>query len=476
MNHKFLSRIVSMALSGVLTISAMTGAVLAAESDDPRGETVSNYESEVCFSDVTPDKWFYDDVVRLEKFGIIDGFPDGKFHPDEAVSNAEFIKILLEASGFNTDTPVGEKIFPDNWASEYLSLAYAMGFITEEDINSGFLPDTPITRAAMTRMTAMALGIEPAPVEDPFSDGSDDYAKAVFGEYILRGVPDGEGGRLYNGQMTTIRSEAASIAMRIVRYRANRYDFFREQVFANAEANSLDTEAELIDLFYVLNRELMTEYTFKSAVPIEVWTEYYRVANLLYLENFYSSELQCSYVPGTNTYKLMLKYEYDFETLKILHSVASDLADEVIAEVLNDNMTAEMRVKAIHDYLILECEYDYENYTNETIPFEARVAFGALYSGKAVCQGYTAAFNMLCRLAGIRSAAVTGISPTSQDVHVWNMILLDGELLYLDVTHDDPVPDKKGQISYKYYLRTEDEMTMLGYLWDKSQTQLKYLY
>ncbi len=476
MNHKSLTRIVSMALSAVLAVSAMSAAVFAAEADAPDGETVSNYESEVHFPDVTPDKWFYSDVMLLEQFDIIAGFPDGKFHPEEEVSNAQFLKILLEASGFSINTPVGEKIFTDNWASEYLSLAYAMGFITEDDINSGFLPDAPITRAAMTRMTAMALGIEPAPVDDPFSDGSDDYAKAVYGEYILRGVPDGEGGRLYNGQATTTRSEAATIAMRIVRYRADSYDFFRDQVFANAEANFLNTEAELIDLFYVLNRELMTEYTFKTTIPINVWTGYYHIANLLYLENFYSSELQCSYVPGSNTYKLMLKYEHDLDTLRILHSVASDFADRAIAGILDDSMTAEMRVKAIHDYLILECEYDFDNYTNESIPFEARTAFGPLYAGKAVCQGYTAAFNMLCRLAGIRSAAVTGTSPTSPDVHVWNMILLDGEVFYIDVTHDDPVPDKKGQISYKYYLRTEDEMTMLGYLWDKNQTQLKYLY
>ncbi len=489
MNHKIPLRFLSMIAVIVLSIGVLSSAATAVEppiiTESPVTEEVTEQEApteedsttpDIALADVTPDKWFYDDVMRLVSTGIISGYPDGNFYPEQEVSNAEFVKILLSAVGYDLDTPVGAEIFTDNWATEYLSLAYTLGFITDEELEAGFLPEDTITRSAMTRMVVMALGLEPAPIDDPFLDTSDDYAKAAYSEYLLRGVPDGSGGLVYNGDGSTSRSVAATIAVRIIDYNADPYEYFKTAVLKNAAENTLDTEAEMIDLFYVLNREFMTEYTFRTTLPIEAWTQYYHMANIIYLEYFYSSELKCSYVPGGDTYKLMLKYEMELDSLKKLHTEASEKADIIITAILDDDMNPSERVKTIHDYLVLYCEYDYANYLEDSIPMESRIAYGALNERVAVCQGYTAAFNMLCRRAGIRSIVVTGTSPTSPDQHAWNMILLDGRVLFVDVTHDDPVPDKKGQISYKYYLRTEDEMTMLGYLWNKDETQLKYLY
>lgn len=481
MNHKIPLRFISAAAAGVLLSAISLSAVSpwansGISAAAPAPVTADGISVRTEFPDVTPDKWFYDDVTALAERGIISGYPDGYFYPDLEVSNSDFVKILISSVGYDIDMPVGEEIFPDNWASEYLSLAYMLGFITDEAIEAGFVPEAPITRADMTRMTVLALGIDPAPIDDPFSDTSDDYAKAAFGEYILRGVPDEKGGRLYNGAGSATRSEAAAIAMRIIGYMNDPYEFFKEQVLSNAAHNYIETETEFMDLFYVLNRELMEEFTFKTALPMDVWTRYYNISYIINLEYFYFSELLCSYVPGNNTYKLILKYENDLNKLEKFQTEASEAADEVVSRILDENMTADERIKAIHDYLVLYCEYDYVNYTDGKIPVESLVAYGPLNAHIAVCQGYAAAFNMLCERAGIRSAAVNGISPASPEAHVWNMVLLDGDIFYVDVTRDDPVPDKKGQISYKYYLRTEDEMTMLGYLWDKSTTKLKYLY
>lgn len=496
MNHNPLLRFLSMIAAAVLSIGVLLSAAVAAEPPIVTEITVDEAEpselelpdkeeeptlpdtvpKETALADVTPDKWFYDDVMRLVSMGIISGYPDGNYYPEKEVSNAEFAKILLSAVGYDLDTPVGDEIFTDSWATKYLSLAYMLGFITDEELEGGFLPEAPITRSAMTRMVVLALGLEPSPIDDPFLDTSDDYAKTAYSEYLLRGIPDGSGGLVYNGDGSTSRSAAAAIAVRIIDYNADPYEYFKNEVLKNAAENSLDTEDEMIDLFYVLNREFMTEYTFRTTLPIEAWTRYYHMANIIYLEYFYSSELKCSYVPGGDTYKLMLKYEMELDALKKLHGDATYMADNIATAILDEDMMPYERVKMIHDYLVLYCEYDLENYYNDSIPLESRIAYGPLNAHTAVCQGYTAAFNMLCRRAGIRSIVVTGTSPTSPDQHAWNMILLDGQVLFVDVTHDDPVPDKKGQISYKYYLRTEDEMTMLGYLWNKDETQVKYLY
>lgn len=426
--------------------------------------------------DVTPDKWFYGDVTRLISEGVVHGYPDGNFYPDRDISNAEFVKILINSAGYSIDTPVSDRIFTDSWATEYLSLAHMLGIITDEDLESGFIPEAPITRAAMTRMTVTALAVDPAPIDDPFSDGSDDYAKAAHRLYLIRGIPGKDGRPIYNGGGHATRSEAAAVAIRIIDYTADPYAFFKDAVLENAESNVLNTEYELLDLFHVLNREFMTEFTFRTDLPIDVWTPYYRTANTVYLEYFYSSSLDCTYRPGSNTYKLKLLYDRDVDTLKKFRSEASEAADRVIADMINADMTPMERIKAIHDYIVMYCEYDYVNYVDDTIPLESRIAYGPLNAHIAVCQGYAAAFNLLCKRAGIRSTVISGISPASPDLHAWNMVLLDGERLFVDTTHDDPVADSNEGISHKYFLLTEEEMLVNGYLWDSAQSQIKYLY
>ena len=125
------------------------------------------------FSDVVADDWFYEDVTHLTSLGILNGYPDGQFHPEREITNAEFIKVLI-----CTDTdlePVADdsSLFAGHWASGYIAEALRRGILTESDLAYGFDPDAPISRSAMTKMMIRALGIEPARIDDPFTDISD---------------------------------------------------------------------------------------------------------------------------------------------------------------------------------------------------------------------------------------------------------------------------------------------------------------
>ena len=139
-------------------------------------------------------------------------------------------------------------------------------------------------------------------------------------------------------------------------------------------------------------------------------------------------------------------------------------------------MSPAERVRVLHDYLVMNCEYDIENYNLGKITQESRLAYGALVNKKAVCQGYCAAFSLLCERAGVKCIVVGGNAPNSRDSHAWNVVLIDGTKYYIDTTHDDPVPDRKGSVSHKYFCLTEDEMTSYGYSWDKSSSETKYFY
>ena len=428
------------------------------------------------FSDVVADDWFYEDVTELTSLGILNGYPDGQFHPEREITNAEFIKVLI-----CTDTdlePVADdsSLFAGHWASGYIAEALRRGILTESDLAYGFDPDAPISRSAMTKMMIRALGIEPARIDDPFTDISDIYASTAYNEYLLRGYPHDDGSRTYEGASSALRSEAAAIAMRVIEYREDAYAYKRDAIIANASENILTTESELIDLFYILNREFYTEFTFETSIPIGIWQRYYQHSNIIYVEYFYTSSVSIKYLEGGNEYTITLQYDRDIDELKELHAKVDQKADAVIDSIITDSMTDQDKVKAIHDYIILNCEYDFDNYLLGTIPSESRMAYGVLCERKAVCQGYTAAFNLLCAKAGIRSIAIGGNAPNSSEDHSWNMVLVDGQIYYVDTTHDDPVPDRKGRTSYKYFYLTEAEMTSLGYVWDKSQSNIKYFY
>lgn len=99
------------------------------------------------------------------------------------------------------------------------------------------------------------------------------------------------------------------------------------------------------------------------------------------------------------------------------------------------NMTDMEKAKALHDYLVRTCTYDYLNYLHGSIPQESFTAYGALVRGTAVCQGYAEAYGALLREVGIDSTYVSSDAMN----HGWNIVTIGGRNYHVDVTWDDPV-------------------------------------
>lgn len=111
------------------------------------------------FPDVALDSWYINYIYTAKKRGMIEGFPDGYFRPNNYISRAATLKILLEAAGkavvetddnFN-DCPKGE------WFSKYTSYAKSNN-IVEGYKNDGFHPGDNITRAEAVKITVTAMG------------------------------------------------------------------------------------------------------------------------------------------------------------------------------------------------------------------------------------------------------------------------------------------------------------------------------
>ena len=67
----------------------------------------------VNFSDVSSGAWYYDAVQMCAKAGIVAGYPGGSFKPDQAVTRAEFFKMVAMLYSDTLNTPITGGIFKD---------------------------------------------------------------------------------------------------------------------------------------------------------------------------------------------------------------------------------------------------------------------------------------------------------------------------------------------------------------------------
>jgi hypothetical protein len=113
---------------------------------------------------------------------------------------------------------------------------------------------------------------------------------------------------------------------------------------------------------------------------------------------------------------------------------------------------------ALHDYLVLNCAYNWavatETEKNMTTSNPVFSAYGALVNQDAVCQGYALAYELLLQEVGIQCVMAT--SDTMK--HAWNMVKLDGAWYHVDTTWDDPTPNTEGQVFHTYFLISDETM------------------
>jgi len=157
------------------------------------------------------------------------------------------------------------------------------------------------------------------------------------------------------------------------------------------------------------------------------------------------------------------KYEYAYKTgdMSILSQEDMDFYNslkECLDEAYKGKTVYEQEL-AVHDYIVLHCVYDYNNYINDTIPDVSYWAEGVFVKKRAVCSGYAEAFKLCMDILGIPCIRVSGMADGVRDWenHEWNAVQIDGEWYMVDVTFDDPVPDREGYATHTY-LNVTDEM------------------
>ena len=116
------------------------------------------------YPDVTKDHWAAQQIEILTEQGVIVGYPDGTFKPDDNVTRAEFASMAIKALG-QEHTTVAQPVFftdiePSFWAFDAIQKALYFDLISCPPQGQPFRPEDSVSRAESISVAVNALTTE----------------------------------------------------------------------------------------------------------------------------------------------------------------------------------------------------------------------------------------------------------------------------------------------------------------------------
>lgn len=174
----------------------------------------------VSFNDISGVSWAYKAIDYLVERGVVNGRSEGVFAPNEFITRAEAVKLIVTA--FNITSSNTENVFSDvksdSWYHTYVTTAYQNGLINGVYGNT-FAPDVPITRQDFAVMMSRLIKNKNQNLQLNFSDNSQiaSYAKDAVALLVERGVINGTDDNRFAPLDNTTRAQAAKILFEMIR-------------------------------------------------------------------------------------------------------------------------------------------------------------------------------------------------------------------------------------------------------------------
>ncbi|MFC1616299.1 S-layer homology domain-containing protein [Patescibacteria group bacterium] len=140
------------------------------------------------FPDVDENTDYYESIYWMAENGVINGHPDGTFKPDHCVNRAEMLKMLFETTGEDLeDMAAGggayPDVYPDEWYFLYIKKASIKGIV------SGYPDGWFRPEQCVNRVEAIKMGINEFDIEFKHEDlgwgWADLYMDEWYFEYVF---------------------------------------------------------------------------------------------------------------------------------------------------------------------------------------------------------------------------------------------------------------------------------------------------
>lgn len=206
---------------------AVVAAVLLSLGLSTGGATASSAQR---FTDVPPTHTFYEHITFIAGEGFVQGYPDGTFRPNTALTRGQFAVIVYNSSYTDDYTPPKRSPFKDVPTSHsfYKHIAYLNDAGVIDGFSDGtFRPNAPLTRGQLAVILYNPNG-GPAPSRPTFSDVPRSHTfyrhvEQLVDRGVVNGYPDGTfrpNTALTRGQLAVIvfnsfRSDRGADALRV---------------------------------------------------------------------------------------------------------------------------------------------------------------------------------------------------------------------------------------------------------------------
>ena len=445
---KFRFALLVAALALALSISAF------AYSEEPAQDTAAPAQEETTsedsapfvllrvyegqFADVKDGDWFAPSVVSAYEYGLLNGRGEDSFAPSGNVTIAELLTIAARLRAIYTtgsDAVIPAAKENEAWYAPYVSYWKSQNLL--DNSFEGFYL-LPASRAQMAGIFAFAVPeewyTEPNASLVTSAYASREYItdvtdKTPYRSEILlmyrRGLLSGMDakGSFYPDRSVS-RAEIAALLTRVVKpetrltltWTVAPYPSVKNATLASLvkapASTSLPTSAKDTAAIDGLVRNMLArgEHTITlnyskalTTATASALTQAFTSCVKTYCEQMYNAVSCRSYSTG----KVVLTFSSTACTDKTLESYDNAAADN----------------SASH------------------------LAYGALVSGLAVCDGYTGAYNLLLKLEGIECTSLFNNS------HIWTLATLDGTQYHIDVTWGD----QYGRTDLRYFGMSEEQ-------------------
>ena len=228
----------------------------------------------------------------------------------------------------------------------------------------------------------------------------------------------------------------------------------------NAAYNSLsDKQKQIYRKIYAISEKMPEGYVAVS----KQYDDVIRDISLSYTAVLYDHPeifwMPSTYIVGEQntgfSKEVLLSFNYQISGDTTKYSVTKTKRNEMRKELENkvnsiissfsENDGEFEKEKKINDYICQNTEYVKQGEWVDT-------AYGCLINKKALCEGYSKAFKLLCNEVGIECDLIVGYS--EGEGHMWNSVNIDNKHSFVDVTWNDN-PD----FPYLYFNITTEQIS-----------------
>jgi hypothetical protein len=153
---------------------------------------------------------------------------------------------------------------------------------------------------------------------------------------------------------------------------------------------------------------------------------------------------------------LQFSYLVDYNSFTEMQAELDEVVDEILAETRD--LSVLKKLYYIHDYILRNCEYDLDAIYSGS-------PYGALVDGKAKCDGYSLALQLIADKAGIPCVTVISMPQNGEFGHAWNKVKVSTAWYNIDLSSDDTTL-KWDTICYDWFLLADSELGSIHKEWD----------